>query len=83
MVGGWTWLFYRRGAAVMKVAIGDDPGAARPEKLFEGDYLRSSGEKSWDVAPDGRFLMRKAVRAAYSINVVLNWTEELKARVGK
>jgi hypothetical protein len=65
----------------MSVPIGDDPGAARPEKLFEGDYLPSRGEKSWDVAPDGRFLMRKAIRAEYSINVVLNWPEELKRLV--
>ena len=74
-------LFYRRGSEVMAVQIGDDPGAAKPEKLFEGDYVRSGGEKSWDVAPDGRFLMRKPVRSQYTINVVLNWTEELKARV--
>jgi eukaryotic-like serine/threonine-protein kinase len=74
-------LFFRNGAAVMSVQIGDDPGASRPAKLFEGDYVRSRGEKSWDVAPDGRFLMRKAIRAEYSINVVLNWAEELRARM--
>ena len=71
-------LFYRRGTAVMKVAIGDNPGAGRPETLFEGDYLLTTGAKSWDVAPDGRFLMKKALRAQYSINIVLNWSEELK-----
>jgi hypothetical protein len=65
----------------MSVPIGDDPGAARPEKLFEGDYIFGVGEKSWDVATDGRFLMKKAIRAEYSINVVLNWQEELKRLV--
>jgi eukaryotic-like serine/threonine-protein kinase len=74
-------LFYRRGAAVMRVPIGDDPGAARAEKLFEGDYFYSSGSKTWDVAPDGRFLMKKVLRAEYSINVVLNWQDELKRLV--
>lgn len=74
-------LFYRRGASVMGVRIGDDPGATKPEKLFEGEYGRSVGEKSWDVAPDGRFLMKKLLRAEYSINVVLNWQEELKQKV--
>jgi hypothetical protein len=74
-------LFYRRGGAVMKVAIGDDPGASRPEKLFEGNYMVGTGAKSWDVAPDGRFLMKKAIAPQYSINVVLNWAEELKRLV--
>ncbi len=71
-------LFYRRGTAVMRAAIGDDPGTLRPEKLFESDYVFSTGSKSWDVAPDGRFLMKKALRAQYSIDIVLNWSEELK-----
>ncbi len=71
-------LFYRRGAAVMRVEIGTNPGAEAPEKLFEGNYVQSVGEKSWDIAPDGRFLMKKLVKPEYSINVVLNWQEELK-----
>ena len=75
-------LFYRQGAAVMSVAIGDDPAASRPAKLFEGDYVRGTGSKTWDVAPDGRFLMKKVLRRAqYSIDIVLNWSEELKRLV--
>ena len=46
-----------------------------------GDYFYSGGSKTWDVAPDGPFLMKKALRAEYSINVVLNWQEELKRLV--
>ena len=65
-------------SAVMRVAFGADPGAARPEKLFEADYVRSIGEKAWDVAPDGRFLMKKVLKADYTVNVLLNWAEELK-----
>jgi len=56
----------------MSVAIGDDPGASRPEKLFEGEYVRGTGSKTWDVAPDGRFLMKRVLRRAqYSIDIVL------------
>jgi Tol biopolymer transport system component len=71
-------LFYRRDGAVMSVAIGDDPGTSRPVKLFEGDYVRGTGSKTWDVAPDGRFLMKRVLRGQYSIGIVLNWSEELK-----
>ena len=47
-----------------------------------GDYYeRSGGNKVWDLAPDGRFLMKKTLRAEYVVNVVLNWQEELKRRV--
>ena len=76
-------LFYRRGSSVMRVSIDTDPvfKPGKPERLFDGDYERSGGNKAWDVAPDGRFLMKKALRAEYSVNVVLNWTEELKQRV--
>jgi hypothetical protein len=50
--------------------------------LFEGRYFRSTQPPSYDVAPDGRFLMMKAVDAqlAPPMTIVLNWTEALKAR---
>ena len=55
--------------------------AAKPKMLFEGYY---AGE--YDVTPDGqRFVMIKPSEkelAATQINVVLNWFEELKRRVG-
>jgi hypothetical protein len=80
-------LFYRAGRAIMEVSVkGDDPAEwGRPVQLFEGDYLFSPGPRSFDVAPDGRFLMlRPAGDASASrpdVVVVLNWTEELKRLV--
>jgi serine/threonine-protein kinase len=75
-------LFYLDGAGVMRVAIATEPEfrPAIPERLFAWTN-RGTGEKNWDVAPDGRFLMKKVLPAEYTVNVVLNWVDELKARV--
>ena len=59
-----------------------------PSVLFRGAYLRNVVyQRAYDVAPDGRFLMRKLSAAASGegrtpqIEVVFNWFEELRARV--
>jgi serine/threonine-protein kinase len=75
-------LFYRKGGKLMVVSTTTRPSfkASPPQELFEGPYLGS-----YDVAPDGqRFVMikrddREDVNA--QVNVVLNWTEELKRLV--
>jgi hypothetical protein len=76
-------LFYREGRSIMRVPI--DAGSTftpgRPELVLKGDYLTTRGNKAWDVGPDGRFLMMKEVPAQYSVNVVLGWMDDLKARV--
>ena len=83
-------LFYRRGQAVMAVAVrGATPADwGTPEKLFEGPYFRTGGPTMFDVAPDGRFLMLKqsggdgADLTPDSLTVVQHWLfEELKRRV--
>ncbi len=57
----------------------------KPRSLFEKPYNRTNGFWSnYDVTPDGqRLLMVKgaAQEAPRHINVVLNWTEELKRLV--
>ena len=63
--------------------------AGEPTLLFERPYYLFASRRTYDVSPDGRrFLMVKegAVRPDADvqgprINVVLNWSEELKARV--
>jgi serine/threonine-protein kinase len=82
-------LFYRSGDKLMAVGISTQPGfvAGKPRQLFKGGYLLSSfGVPNYDVSPDGqRFLMVKPVGQEQAvptqINVVLNWTEELKRLV--
>ena len=78
---------------VMAVAVQRNPSFSlgAPQKLFKSSYagLTASSGIPWDVAPDGRFLMMKEpgspsqsdAASPRKINVVLNWTEELKQRV--
>jgi serine/threonine protein kinase/Tol biopolymer transport system component len=86
--GGWyprfsrdgRELFYRNGDKMMAVSIATKNGelaVGKPAALFEGTYERPG----FDVAPDGHFLMMKRDSTApVRIQVVLNWTEELKAK---
>jgi eukaryotic-like serine/threonine-protein kinase len=79
-------LFYRIGDKMMATAIETKPvfAAAKPKLLFEGHYETSmyAFEPNYDVSPDGqRFLMIKASEqesAPTQLNVVLNWSEELR-----
>jgi Tol biopolymer transport system component len=84
-------LFYRNGDKMMAVDISTQPSfaAGKPRQLFEGRYAMSTenaGRANYDISPDGqRFLMIKPVEQQQAgptqINVVLNWTEELKRLV--
>jgi serine/threonine-protein kinase len=81
-------LFYRDGGKMMAVEVTTQDGfvAGKPRELFEGNYEPAvSGyvRAQYDVSLDGqRFLMLKPVEQQQSaptqINLVLNWTEELK-----
>jgi hypothetical protein len=81
-------IFYRNGNRMMMAPIETRPTltVGRPRLLFEAAYERDRGAgaaiPNYDVAPDGqRFVMIQAPAASSSIVVVLNWLEELKARV--
>ena len=88
-------IFFRRGGAFYSVRV-DVAGmrlkADLPVKLFEGLYIGTDPVRSYDVAPDGRFLLMKppdeAARTALieeffptRIRLVQNWFEELKRLV--
>ena len=62
--------------------------AGNPTKLFEGKWYVGQPGRTYDVSADGqRFLMIKDAAGgnqtapSANINVVLNWTEELRQRV--
>jgi Tol biopolymer transport system component len=82
-------LFYRKGQAIMAVAVrGATPADwGTPEKVFEGPYSFGEGPTTYAVAPDGRFLMLKqsgddgGAPTPNSLIVVQHWFEELKRRV--
>ena len=75
-------LFYLEGDKMMAVKIETEPSFhfQPPELLFEGDYYHA--DPSYDIGPDGRFLMIKLTEEPRGqINIVLNWFEELKRLV--
>jgi serine/threonine-protein kinase len=85
-------LFYRSDDKMMAVDVSTQTGfaAGTPRQLFERPYMMNGSglaRANYDVSPDGqRFLMLKPVEQEQEqkptqINVVLNWTEELKRLV--
>jgi serine/threonine-protein kinase len=78
-------LFYRSGDRMMAVAVTTDAtfGASKPRLLFETKALPDTGP-SYDVTPDGEFLMIEPGESdtpPTQINVVLNWLQEVRHRV--
>jgi len=79
-------LFYRNGDKMMVTAVETQPvfAASKPQLLFEAHYETSYNvfQRDYDVSPDGqRFLMIKGSEqesAATQLNVVLNWSDELR-----
>jgi len=80
-------LFYRQADKMMAVDVETKPTfrPSRPRTLFEGrHYGMNPYGCSYDVAPDGRFLMIRpdaAESGPAQVKVILNWFEELKAKV--
>ncbi|MFY9550847.1 MAG: protein kinase [Thermoanaerobaculia bacterium] len=80
-------IFYRSGDKMMAVSVASGRGfsAETPHVLFEGRFVPSRrGEAAYDVSPDDRrFVMvqRDVQSFATRLNVVLNFSEELKRRV--
>lgn len=66
------------------MAVSIEPGSAfasgTPRVLFEGQY-----GNSYDIAPDGRFLMIREERPAdpTQLRFVLNWWDDVKQLVRK
>jgi Tol biopolymer transport system component len=79
-------LFYRNGDKVMSVRMtvtATGPALAPPVPLFSGRYAYGGGLTipNFTVSADGdRFILVKE-RSGASLNVVLNWFADLKARV--
>ena len=82
-------LFYRAGDQLMSVRVTNDAAlsAERPAKVLDAPYPYSTtfGNAGYAVAPGGQhfYFWRPAPQPATptQINVVVNWLEELKARV--
>jgi serine/threonine-protein kinase len=87
--GGDT-LFFRHRDDINAVTVSDLGGAiatTRPTRYFAGGQLRDRfGDQSYDIAPDGRFLLvRVPPRAGRPVvlQLELNWIEEVRARLDR
>jgi hypothetical protein len=80
-------LYYRHEDQMMAVRLDErDGGPGAPRALFAGPYVVGTaghGNPNYDVGPNGRFLMLQnaATPVAPRLHVVLNWFEELRAKV--
>jgi eukaryotic-like serine/threonine-protein kinase len=68
---------------IFSVPVESGTRFGRPQLLFELAMLQIYGGQSWDVAPDGRFLIITNVQAETErqIVVVQNWFDELQRLV--
>lgn len=79
-------LVYRSFRSMFSVPIDTSrgPSIGKPRVLFEGDYVVGSQDVmglDYDLAPDGRFVMMKAIEPEPpELRVILNWAEELTRR---
>jgi Tol biopolymer transport system component len=86
---GGQELFYLRAVegqvAMFAVSVDSRGQLGRPEELFRGPFIMPMAfGRSYDVSPDGRFLMVRRPeqsRALERLVVVLNWADEMRSRV--
>jgi serine/threonine-protein kinase len=80
-------LYYRNGDKIMAVSLDTESELKVLDSkiLFQGNYLFCLNCQTYDIAPDGRFLMLQdpIKPATPRINVILNWAEQLKHLVPK
>ena len=79
-------LYYLQGKMMMAVAIDSANGFnfKAAVELFESSHVRSNQPPSYDVMPDGRFVLLKAADdVPQPITVILNWTEMLRSAVSR
>ncbi len=68
-----------------EISSADGSSVGPPRTLFEGPYVITFPSRSYDVTPDGQFLMvhngTPPDQKVTQLHVVLGWGEELKRRV--
>jgi Tol biopolymer transport system component len=78
-------IFYRTGNKMMAVGVSTtgDFTLSQPRQLFDQPYVfQNTSIADYDVSSDGqRFIMVKNEGESSRLSVVLNWFEELKARM--
>jgi len=79
-------LYYRHGDDVLAVGITVQDGRLQrtsPRVLFSRSLFHDfSGDLSWDLGPDGRFVMLRPVPGGRAtVHVALNWIDDVRARL--
>ena len=80
-------LFYRNADKLMVLEVTTEPNfqAVNSKELFRMPMTRHAdgiSRADYDIHPDGqRFLMLESAAELTSLNVIVNWSEELKERV--
>ena len=87
VVGDGRELFFRNDTHLMAVAVEPDGEfrASKPRALFStAGYLADGLHASYAVGPDDQsfYFVRQASGAGTRLVMVLNWFEELKAKMG-
>jgi eukaryotic-like serine/threonine-protein kinase len=85
---GGREIFYRRLSEVFAVSfnpVGGSVERSSPRLLFTGGYSADRwGDQSWDMGPDGRFLMLRPVSGSrHEMRVALNWIADVRARIDR
>lgn len=78
-------LFYRDGARLIAATIVTSPSLAvtNREILFEGPFATDLYHPNYDVTADGQsFVMIRPVEENRRLVMVVNWTRELRQRIG-
>ena len=76
-----------RSVSMMAVDVTTSDGfrSGAPRELFHGPYIRSMPTRTYDVTPDGQFILIRegdpVDERVTKLNVVLGWAEELQRRV--
>ena len=77
-----TELYFRKGTGIFAAQVFQESAfrVSPPQELFHGPYPPDQwGDQSYDVAPDGRFLMlRSTDESQMKVFVVLNWIDEIQ-----
>jgi serine/threonine-protein kinase len=81
-----TALYYRDGlgqVVEVKVTTGANFSIGARKVVITGDYLTDASHASYDVAPDGRFLLLKRAGAESQTIIVHNWVRELREKTAR
>ncbi len=86
-------IYYNQGSVLMAVDVtpGDEFQAGRAAPLIDRWTFRVTPVRGYDLFPDGSFVIAvadddRSLREQFwvtEVHVILNWFEELKARVGR